>query len=374
MADLKSLLKRADGQYASRKQAAENRVARWEYWSGQAYDLRPYYFERFNTKRGKPLAKRTGRAYAYGFDRDGRIVIVSQPKSRDEPAYEEIFEHSPGAITSAAYTDDGAKVFYASRYELKGGRLSSSGVLDANQSDEFTEKYGYEDGRLTEIKVLVRDGAKRTKHRFTLKYNRDGKLRTIARDYGPADVPLPVWFNPDLNLSVESVGRQIRARLVERIPQVVARARIDEPAYCVAIAYDVVDETMPMIGVGLERERERWIKSKGKSAREVVWNPKKFSRFRDGTLDLPGDEDLGELCATLDELVSRRGEYHHSRNLFVSIAAELNKHNWSKSLPVTNDFVVVAVDVGIEGYKLKENLKAAIPAPRLQMLRRKKLA
>ena len=221
--------------------------------------------------------------------------------------------------------------------------------------------------------MTVRAGTKRTRHRFSLLYNRDGTLRTIARDYGPADVPLPVWINPELGLSFESVGQRIREKLLMLIPQVVARADIDEPAYCVLIGFDVDDETVPMIAVGLERERERWIKSKGKSARDLVWNPTKLSRFRDGTLDLPQDDDLKEWCDTLDDLICRRGDFHHRRNLFVSIAAELNKRDWRKTLPVTEDFVVAAVDVDIEGYHLKENLKAAIPPAKLKLLKQKKL-
>src|SRR5688572_18231816 len=111
MADLRPLLNRASKEYDARKSAAESQVVRWEYWSGPAYDPKPYYFERALRsgvlKRGKRLDKLTARGCAYGFDAQGRVVVDRQPKSPDDPAFDEFFVYNKSGIESAAYRRDG---------------------------------------------------------------------------------------------------------------------------------------------------------------------------------------------------------------------------------------------------------------------------
>jgi hypothetical protein len=50
---------------------------------------------------------------------------------------------------------------------------------------------------------------------------------------------------------------------------------------------------------------------------------------------------------------------------------ELNRRDWSKVIPVTDDFIVYAVD--LEGAHLRANLKAGVPPAKLALLRRRKL-
>ncbi|RZU78059.1 hypothetical protein EV384_6809 [Micromonospora kangleipakensis] len=55
------------------------------------------------------------------------------------------------------------------------------------------------------------------------------------------------------------------------------------------------------------------------------------------------------------------------REALCAAAAELNRQDWTVRMPVTDDFVVYAVD--LELVDLDRNLAACVPAQRLALLR-----
>lgn len=59
------------------------------------------------------------------------------------------------------------------------------------------------------------------------------------------------------------------------------------------------------------------------------------------------------------------------RRLLCAAAARLNHYDWTDTLPVTDDFVVYAVD--LELVDLDQNLTACLPPDRLALLRERDL-
>src|SRR3977135_3222997 len=95
IAQLRKLIKRVRPEFSIRKEGAEKHVVRWEYYTNEAYEPRPFCAERFGLKPGRLIRKATSRSYAYGFDSSGRIVVSRAPAVDDEPARVEFRTYSP---------------------------------------------------------------------------------------------------------------------------------------------------------------------------------------------------------------------------------------------------------------------------------------
>jgi hypothetical protein len=381
MESLKGLLTKARREYEARKPDAEARVVRWEHWSGPAYDPKPYYFERGLrggvVKRGKPVPKATARGCSYGFDAEGRVVIDRQPKSPDEPAFDEFFTYSKAGIESAAYERDGEHALrYVTRQVHRAGQPVSTDVLDANGGGggaSYAERYGYRDGRLASIDVTSVAGKEKQNVQFDLVYERDGRLRAIRRLYYDS-LWFPIYWNPASGETLESLTEQMRATLLKLIPDAVKRAKIRKPAYCLAIAYDTGnDELPPLLGVGLEEERAAWMASQPKAARDMMWNPDEFKHYAKGPLDLTDVPGLADDSQKLLQMVLMKEALWVPRRLLNEIAAELNERSWRGILPTTDDFIVYAVDVDGDDDSLKKNLKAGVPEAKRKLLRSRKM-
>ena len=376
MASLGPLLKRAAGEYETRKSTAESQVVRWEYWSGPAYDPKPYYFERALrsgvVKRGKRLEKPTPRGCAYGFDAQGRVVVDRQARSPDDPAFDEFFTYDKSGIESAAYQRDGKHALhYVTRQLHRNGRPTSTVVLDAGARNSHAETYRYRDGRLRNIGVVSRIGGDEMTVKFDLVYEPDGQLRAIRRHYDYIPQPFPIYWNPASGETLDSLFQSMHKTLLDLIPKTVAKAKIKEPAYCLALAYDIGEgEIPPIIGVGLEKERQHWLTTQGKEAKSVLWNPAEFSRYEDGTLDLDAP-NLQYESEKLLQMVLMKEALHVPQKLLNTIAADLNKRNWKGILATTDDFIVYAID--LEGDDFRKNLKAGVPEKKLKLLKSRRL-
>ena len=378
MTKVDATLGEAAREYAARKAAAEARVVRWEHWSAPAYDPKPYYFERLArrgvVRRGRRLARPSARGCAYGFDAQGRVVIDRQPKS-DEPPFDEFFSHGRSGVESAAYDRDGAHALrYVTRQRLRGGRPVSTEVLDALPPfASYAERYRYRGGRLDRIDVESRAGKDAAVDRITydVVYEPDGRLRAIRRHYDYLPRPFPVYWNPELGDSLERLSQGVRRALLEAIPRAVRGARVREPAYCLALAYDEAgDELPPALGIGLERERRALLAKGATDARQRLWDPARFSRYRRGAVKLtaPG---LSGACEKLLQYALMGEALWVPQRLLNDVAAALNRRTWRGVLPTTDDFVVYAVN--FDGDELAENLKAGLLPAKLKLLRSRRL-
>jgi len=170
-------------------------------------------------------------------------------------------------------------------------------------------------------------------------------------------------------VTVKSLKETVRARLLALVPQRVASAGIREPIYCVALAYDGEgdDALPPLIGIGLDSERQRWKAEHGKKARQWVWNPAEFQHYEKDYTQLE-DDALEDACDYLNGKMAETGSAAPAIKLLVEVAAELNKSPWPKTVRRTTDFAVYAVD--FELASLHRNLKRILSAEKLAKLKK----
>jgi hypothetical protein len=173
-------------------------------------------------------------------------------------------------------------------------------------------------------------------------------------------------------VTVKSVKETIRNRLVTLVPEVVAAARIKEPIYCVALAYDGEDNDVlpPVIGIGLESERQRWQAEHKKNLWQWIWNPAEFQHFEKPHTQIE-DEALEEACDQLNSKLVEGNSSTPAIKLLVGVATELNNVSWPAKVHRTSDFVVYAVD--FELGSLRNNLKTILAPERIAALKAMKL-
>jgi hypothetical protein len=140
----------------------------------------------------------------------------------------------------------------------------------------------------------------------------------------------------------------------------------------VALAYDDEgnDVLPPIIGIGLESERKRWLAQHGQEARQWIWNPAEFHHYEKSHTQFCDDE-LEEACDYLNSALAERGSTNPAIKLLVEVATELNSIPWPARGHRTDDFVVYAVD--FELGSLRKNLKTSLPPERFAVLKSKKL-
>jgi hypothetical protein len=149
------------------------------------------------------------------------------------------------------------------------------------------------------------------------------------------------------------------------------KARIKEPAYCLAIVYDsAADELPPRLAVGLESERIVRIARKGKGAKDVIWEAGKFGRYKPGKIGLVAP-DLDYDSQKLHQMILMKEALWIPRRLLNEIALELNGRSWRGLMPVTDDFIVYAFDS--DGDDFDKNIKEGVPEAKRKLLRSRRL-
>jgi hypothetical protein len=199
---LKELYRQAGKNYRTWCKKAEARVARWEWCSGPAYALEPFYFERTfefgrlvvgkNTpkrvKRGRVLPKRpasTKGKCQYGFDEHGRIVVVRHFDPRQASWAFETFLTCQGSkqdyvIEGATFNAHPMKnVLNATRAVFKEGRIISYEALGEMLQ---SESYRYQNDQLVQIDYALRrrEGSPAVcKKVQKVSYDKEGQLKQI---------------------------------------------------------------------------------------------------------------------------------------------------------------------------------------------------
>lgn len=358
-------------QYARLRQSAELNVVRWQWASGPIHELRPYWAERVGLKRGRALdrepAKKDG-AYLYGFDSLNRVVIKRQGTELKDVFEDEFFQYKDDAVHTVRFSAlPGQPIGSVARYEFHQGML-----VKAEGHSEFgrdQEVYSYGDGRLLRIDVLQQEhGGELNSSTYVVDYDEFGILSSI-RMVKPEAYARTIYARPEKAASIAAIIQLLENRLVELIPNAVARARISTPAYCLILVYgeETVNCLPPLVGVGLEAERQRWIAEHPDRAKWYVWNPAEFAFFEKTELQL-NDPELNSACAFLNSQMASKGSCAEATKLLNKVAAELARIDWRGRLETTPDFIVFASD--LEGADLASNMKASVPAGKLKQLKK----
>ncbi|WP_204072268.1 hypothetical protein [Planotetraspora phitsanulokensis] len=342
-------------EYGQRRAAAYAEAVRWEWYDDDAFDLRPLYYERSLWRPGRRLAERppVSRDHVQiGFDADDRLVVLLEYSGfLDGTLYYETFRtHLTGIVEEARFHVADGKPIYLHEYRFEAGRIGQA--LIAAVAGGGYETYDYDGDRVTRVAVhhaARRRGAPLRPEPWTVigaAYDGEGLSRLeISAPGGPAQVK---YERPPAGFTVESAWRTVREELLTQIPRSVRALAVDEPAYCVALVYeDPLDPADVLVNVGLERDRVRLA---GDSDPEDVWSPADMAH--ETPVDVRAVAGTARLLA--QELTLSRSD--RGGELLCEVARSLGAVDWSAILPITEDFVVYAVD--LEMADLDRNMRA----------------
>ena len=355
-------------------QACEDAVVEWR-WAREGSDLQrpePLYRERYGTPtprllRQPPAVPRDEQQY--GFDADGKIVVA---REYVEPGCFREELRVPHGETVVGYrwseTGEPTEVNVA-RYA--GGKIRSYvTVLPEGRTDSLrgssSESYVYDGDLVSEIHddsdlsfrgIPLQDGPTLIR----ASYDALGRLLELREEGGRGEKVL--YRARGTGPSIEKLQRRAEDRLVETLPKLVRERGGDAPIYCLVLHYHPEWPLPPTIGLGLERDRQRWISTidDAETLRLTVWNPAEFSNYRDETVhwDLTDiDPELVRAIGAIpenDDDAPARGRVTLNR-----AARRLQQLDWRLIAPVTDDFVVFAVDYELT--HLDENLRHSVPA------------
>jgi hypothetical protein len=304
---------------------------RWDWYTHEAFDPRPFWFERFWTSPGEQLDGEPAPdedAVGYGYDEAGRIAVLREVV-RGEQVAETTWTYGDDRVESTRVAADGTRSWTRTcRYD--GDRLLSheSRANDGSGREEYT----YADGRVVGIDTWHGDELFTT---LVITYGPDGELDRIESTSARGQLTETLYRRPPAGETLDTLGDRVIDLLTDQIPAVVAQAAIDAPAYCLTLSYEQ-GSCRPRLGVGLESER----------ANGSQWDPVEFGHW-----DLAWDFDP-ELAAAADLLDQEAGLAGDDdllvEELLIEVARRLNRFDWRPVLPVTDDFLVSWVDLSAD--------------------------
>ena len=328
------------------------KVVRWEYFLEPAWHWHPTY-----EVTHQPATKKEAN-YGYGYDRSGRVIVILSDMQLPPPT-EEFLRYSGNVIEVSDFCKGSRRG--VETVTLKNGRVvqQASAGWGQGPSVEYLTWDGDRATRMVRhlsfmknaVEFLYDDKSRNLEAKFHIKP--DGTRR-------PVDLPKGV--------KAKVLEERIRKGLVKGAYAMVSKAGIKETIYCLVLAYsgEGNDVFPPSLGIGLESERQKWLKQHGKEARHIIWNPENFFHHGKPHTEVD-DEDYDEACDWYSIAMQQRSSDAAALKLINEIAAGLAKLNWSRAARITDDFVVFAVD--LEGGDLQKNMKKSVPAAVLQKLK-----
>jgi hypothetical protein len=371
--------------YSELKALVEPQIVRWRYSNGFLWSHAHCQQDILTTEEAAPEQAQR----AYGYDADGRVICVRSFTTDRHPkvlapgevewiltrriALEEFIRYAGGTMEISEFgmgkppadtptllrvyevRTEGHQIVEEAEFHPREDRFHHSKYVAKSDGSEKEQDFD-EDGKLVLETKNNADGSYEM-----YKIRKDGSRFLLGQ-------PMPK------GMTVKSLTEVIRRRLLEVIPKTVKAARIKEPVYCVALAYDGEgnDVLGPYLGIGLESERKKWLRKHGEDAWQFVWNPAEFNHYEKRHTQLgEDDKELTEASEWLNNALEDRGSKAPAVKLLVEVAAELEKLNWSGLIKTTPDFVVYAVD--FELCELRKNLRKIVAPQKLSKLKAAKL-
>ncbi|WP_155371485.1 hypothetical protein [Catellatospora vulcania] len=325
---------------------------RWEWYTGEAFELKPYWRERYRYAAGVRLAERpppTEDVVRYGFDDADRPVVMQEFSGflSGRQTNETTWTHLRDVIEEVRMDAFDGKRGHLDRFEYADGLLRR--YSKEARGGRRTEEYTYHDGLLSRIDV-TEDG--RPWARIAVTHDAAGLLERIETTCLQGRSTTEVTYRrPPPGFSLDGQCEVVAGMLVDRLPRLVAtRTEVDGPFYCLGLSY--FESCLPTWALGLESERQEWLAED--DADDILWNPAEFEQCDTDPVD-EDDPDLHEAAELLDQEIGLSGERHRVRDLLLEVAYALNRHDWSE-LAVTPDFMVYPTHV--DCHDTEENLAA----------------
>lgn len=157
---------------------------------------------------------------------------------------------------------------------------------------------------------------------------------------------------------LETLRREVCKQLISM--------KIQEPVYTVILTYSTEngEDLCPWVAVGTAREREFYERNVPEELYLVLWDSEGLEHL-DPLEELIEDPNYLYLCESWQQEAQKTGLLKEkAAALMQRLCFALQKEDWSKIFPTTEDFVVVACTP--EGDWLTENLSILLPKERYQ--------
>lgn len=357
MVPLKELYRTMGANYHTLKAQSASLIERWEFTGGRRHHPVPFYFEKNGFARGKISKDPAKATFSYGFDVKGRVIVERAFAGSQHAFDEEIFVCLPEAVESVRF-DPNKQVISVSRQTFENGSLAAYEECTQVFHTAYSERFFWHGGRLVRSEYSPLRDAPLI---FTYDYDEEGGMVRIDVAYKEyPDQTETRYRKRKKGEDPRQTAALVHRLLVEHIPLLVKGAGVTEPAFCVALVYDGGEPAAPpLIGVGLDSERR-------KIGPSDAWLPAEWAHYETDALQFT-DAELLKACRLLNDQLAEKAA--PIRKLFNAVAAELNTIPWHQNLPVTDDFLIVAVDY--EAADLRANLRAALTPERFAFFKNK---
>lgn len=371
-AEMKGRAEDMSANYRDRRKSTLKSVARWVYATGNIFSFNPEPAEAVGSNRGREIKSKEKAYIRYGLDDQDRVIYE---RTGIETCFQENFRfYESGRVIRLTYSCSGAGSRFLVR--LEGGSqqfITPDGtVVEWNNSAglrPFKTRYDWVDGKLVKAFTTRNDGPGRPTEVITeIEYSLTGEVEKVWHRVGKQK---SLYFSrPPSGINLAAIEKIASEKLFQEICRVLQQLKIKERIYCIALAYDGEGNGVlpPYLGLGLESEREAWIKKLGKEARHSIWNPAEFKHYEKPNTQLKSLKlhDTIDLYNRL--LESKSAPHSRPIKLLNEIAAKLGGQVWSKHFKLTDDFVVYCVD--FELGHLSKNMRKTIPAGMLARLKK----
>lgn len=374
MIDLENRFEHLKLEYPSIKQKCEGLVVNWRWAKSNRHDPRPFWYERLREKPGRYLKSapiRPNGLYEYGYDVDGKVVVERNHVFSDPNRiwfYEKFFIYNENSL-EVIYFDyfPDKKPINITRCTYENDHL----ILCETRASRgrSRERYLWDKNR---VKIIEVDHADIGAHyyepipfqRIIPKYNEIGLLEELTvhwleRPGRPSEIGEVVFRRLEKKVNLRSLLTLAKEQLFHVVLNKVKALHVDEPVYCLAIAWSPgqFNSLPPNIVLGLDRERKEWISIHDQEVKWYLWNPAEFS-FWINQGQIFDDEELNNIFELINQECGRCDRWDDAVRMLNEVAKRLYKTDWQGILPVTSDFVVYATDLELGDFR--ETLKSTI--------------
>jgi hypothetical protein len=394
-------------EYSALKFQAEQAVVRWEWATGERYNLRPFYFNRF-PGRGRSIKEPAAsliKYFTYGFDELNRVRVhryffshggksnqhlydfLTRSNSRDvlfsESFYNydsdkvEIIEfsavtHIPLQVQQLFFTNDRLNLYVSFKLNGYTPLFAEKGKnpdelydwLGYNGRFNTVEQYTYAENRLKTISSYREvPGIDPYSDREEFLYDESGKLQRIER-INESSLKQVVYQKRQKSQTFHSLRQAAIQKMVEAIIDRLQSAKIKEQIYSIELFYQsALHHFPPALVVFPEGYRQKIIQSKTRDFLYQVFLP--ANPATQWFLEITNPETL-EICGILEWEIQASGKWQTATLILREVAAYLTKYDWSNILSVTPDFVVFAIDPEMEGHDLISILSSSVSMGQIQ--------
>ncbi len=348
--------------FARMRKECEANVVRWEYWLTPKWHWDPEYIVNYLNSPKRALKETAN--YLYGYDSKGRVVFF-QTMEPDESAQFDLLIYKNDTLFGMKFlgVDILTCVFEA---QLNEGRVVRLDLLDSDEPAWKT--ITWKNGKVFQISA---GNQYEPKGLVVIKttYDEKGKVVSEVELLNIKEKPLPK------GATLKSLGCELHKRSLQAVVKTLAKLKLKKPVYCLTLSYDCEGNPImpPMLGIGLDSERQTRMKKGGKDAKLDIWDPEQMSLFAKVKTDevIFGDKKLQKVCGYYNRLLNKKGDNAPAQKLLNKVAAELGRMDWTGKLTTTDDFIAYAVDTYLSD--LQKNLKQSVPADRLKKLKAAKM-